>query len=190
MAPPQAKRYTFADLLTWDEGERVELIDGDPVMHASPLPAHQAIVSALNYQLYAHLRGTPCRVYPGPIDIRLFQEKDQGPEDVDTVVVPDLCILCDPGRLDQKGYRGAPAFVVEVLSPSSRRHDKLVKHSLYEKAGVKEYWIVDPEKKMVLVHLLEEDGHYPSPDVYTEKDTVPVHVLEDCTIDLAEVFDY
>ena len=194
MAPPQAKRYTFADtfadLLTWDEGERVELIDGDPVMHASPLPAHQAIVSALNYQLYAHLRGTPCRVYPGPIDIRLFQEKDQGPEDVDTVVVPDLCILCDLGRLDQKGYRGAPAFVVEVLSPSSRRHDKLVKHSLYEKAGVKEYWIVDPEKKMVLVHLLEEDGHYPSPDVYTEKDTVPVHVLEDCVIDLAEVFSF
>lgn len=189
MALPQAKRYTFADLLTWDEGERVELIDGDPVMHASPLPAHQAIVSALNYQLYAHLRGTPCRVYPGPIDIRLFQEKDQGPEDVDTVVVPDLCILCDPGRLDQKGYRGAPAFVVEVLSPSTRRHDKLVKHSLYEKAGVKEYWIVDPEKKLVLVHLLE-DGRYPSPEGYTAKDTVKVSVLEDCTIDLAEVFDY
>ena len=105
-------------------------------------------------------------------------------------MVPNLCILCDLGRLDQKGYRGAPAFVVEVLSPSSRRHDKLVKHSLYEKAGVKEYWIVDPEKKIVLVHLLEEDGHYPSPDVYTEKDTVPVHVLEDCVIDLAEVFSF
>ena len=98
-------------------------------------------------------------------------------------------IVCDRDKIQTDGVHGAPDLVVEVLSPSTRRHDKLVKHSLYEKAGVKEYWIVDPEKKMVLVHLLE-DGRYPSPEVYTAKDTVKVSVLEDCTIDLAEVFDY
>ena len=104
------------------------------------------------------------------------------------MVQPDLSIVCNKnGQVDGKGIHGAPDLVVEILSPSTKQYDCLVKYKLYQQAGIQEYWIVDPDKKLVLVYTLVE-GQYYVPEVYTARDSVPVEVLEDCTVDLTTVF--
>ena len=187
MALPQQKKYTYADLLEWDGDTRCELIAGAPVMLATPLRQHQEIVGELFAQLYTCLRGKRCKVYLSPFAVRPFEQDSDLPSDVDTMVEPDITVICDSRKLDKYGCKGAPDMVIEILSPSSRRHDCLVKYNLYQRAGVKEYWIIDPDKKVVLVHTLEEE-QYHSPQVYTAQDSVPVGVLEDCSVDLAAVF--
>lgn len=189
MSMPQPRQhYTLADALTWDEDERIELIDGEPVMMAPPSTMHQDIVVDLTAQFRTYLRDKTCRVYSAPFGVRLFQQEGERPEETDTLVEPDLSIVCDKDKLDESGYRGAPALIVEVLSPSSQRHDRFVKFRLYQRAGVKEYWIVDPEAKHVQVYTLEEDGQYASATVYGASDKLPVGVLEGLTIDLSWVF--
>jgi len=101
-------RYTLADALTWDKRERIELIDGAPVMMAPPFRLHQEIITALLAQLYNYLEGKKCKVYPAPFAVRLFERADDRPEDVDTMVGPDLSVVCDPGKLDDIGWKGAP----------------------------------------------------------------------------------
>jgi Uma2 family endonuclease len=189
MAMPQPNdHFTYADALTWDEDDRIELIYGEPVMMAPPSTAHQDIVVDLTAQFRTYLRDKTCRVYSAPFGVRLFQQEGEHPEDVDTLVEPDLSIVCDENKLDEAGYRGAPALIVEVLSPSNQRHDRFVKFRLYQRAGVKEYWIVDPEAKHVQVDTLEEDGQYSSAIVYGAEDKLPVGVLEGLIIDLSWVF--
>lgn len=187
MSLPEEKKYSYADLLTWEGNARYELIEGVPMMMSPPLRQHQEIVGELFAQLYAYLKGKRCKVYPSPFAVRLFEQNEDFPEDVDTLVEPDITVVCNSDKLDTYGCKGAPDLAIEVLSPSNRKHDKLIKLNLYQRAGVKEYWIVDPDKKLVLVHTLD-GGQYPSPEVYTAKDTVPVGVLEDCSIDLTPVF--
>lgn len=186
MPMPQENRYTYADLLTWDENERYELIDGYPMMMSSPAIAHQRAVIAISSQLFDYLKGKKCEVFSSPVDVRLFEGEEEHPEDVDTVVIPDVMVVCDPKKLDKAGCKGAPDMVVEVLSPSSVRHDRFTKFNLYQRAEVREYWIVDPDSKLVQVFLLE-DGQYKA-KIYDEKGTVKVNVLDDCTIDLSLVF--
>ena len=189
MAMPQPNdHFTYADALTWDEDDRIELIYGEPVMMAPPSTAHQDIVVDLTAQFRTYLRDKTCRVYSAPFGVRLFQQEGEHPEDVDTLVEPDLSIVCDENKLDEAGYRGAPALIVEVLSTSNQRHDRFVKFRLYQRAGVKEYWIVDPEAKHVQVYTLEEDGQYSSAIVYGAEDKLPVGVLEGLIIDLSWVF--
>lgn len=189
MAMPQPNdHFTYADALTWDEDDRIELIYGEPVMMAPPSTAHQDIVVDLTAQFRTYLRDKTCRVYSAPFGVRLFQQEGEHPEDVDTLVEPDLSIVCDENKLDEAGYRGAPALIVEVLSPGNQRHDRFVKFRLYQRAGVKEYWIVDPEAKHVQVYTLEEDGQYSSAIVYGAEDKLPVGVLEGLIIDLSWVF--
>ena len=106
---------------------------------------------------------------------------------MDTLVEPDITVVCDSSKLDKYGCKGAPDLVIEILSPSTKQYDCLVKYKLYQQAGIKEYWIVDPDKKLVLVYTLV-DGQYYVPEVYTAKDSVPVGVLEDCAVDLTAVF--
>ena len=186
--PAEKERYTFADCLTWREDERIEIIDGEPVMMAPPPSSeHQEISMELSAQLHAYLRGKRCKVYAAPFAVRLFEKDGDRPDDVDTMVEPDISVVCDPNKIDRHGCKGAPDMVVEILSPSTQRHDRFTKFSLYQRAGVKEYWIVDPDKKLVLVYTLV-DGQYYVPEVYTAKDSVPVEVLEDCIVDLTAVF--
>lgn len=187
MPLPQEKCYSYADVLAWDESERTELIYGQPWMMSPPSRKHQEIVGELFAQLHSYLKGKSCRVYSAPFGVRLFETAGDSPYDVNTVVEPDLCVICDPGKLDDAGCRGAPDFIVEVLSPSSQRHDRLTKFNLYQQAGVQEYWIVDLEAQVVLVHTLE-DGRYHSPAAYNASARVPVCVLESCVIDLRAVF--
>lgn len=189
MAPPAEKpRYTFADALTWDEGERAEIIDGEVILMApAPSRIHQGISGEIFRQLGNYLKGKKCKVYAAPFDVRLFEADGDRPEDVDTVVEPDITVVCDPSKLDERGCKGAPDMVVEILSPSTQRHDRFTKFSLYQRAGVREYWIVDPDNKIVQSFVLE-DGRYSVKEFGAAGDKIRVNVLEDCVIDLSEVF--
>ena len=187
MALPQENRYTLADALAWDEQDRVELIDGYPVMMAPPSRAHQKAVSELNRQLGNYLNGKTCEVYPAPFAVRPFERDGDFPEDVDTMVEPDITVVCDPSKLDDVGCKGAPDLVMEILSPSSRRHDRIVKLDLYQRAGVREYWVVNPEDRTVQVMLLKDSYLLPVED-YGREDMAKVNILEDCAIDLSKVF--
>lgn len=188
MAPlPQEQRYTYADLLGWDDGTRYELFDGVPTALASPSDSHQRVLTALLLQLGNYLEGKRCNIYPAPFDVRLFQDAKDRPEDVGTVVQPDLMVVCDHNKVDRHGVHGAPDLVIEILSDSTRRIDRLTKFNLYQRAGVREYWIVDPDVQTVAVHLLQ-DGQYGSPDFYATDTKIPVSILDDCMVDLARVF--
>ena len=117
MPLPKEDHYTLADVLTWDEQERIELIDGAPVMMAPPSRAHQKISGELGRQLGNYLDGKKCEVYAAPFAVRLFEKSGDRPENVDTLVEPDLSVVCDPDKLDDVGCKGAPDLIIEVLSP-------------------------------------------------------------------------
>lgn len=185
--PAEKAQYTFADVLTWGEQERIELIDGAAYMMAPPSSIHQKISMALSAQLYNFLEGKPCEVYPAPFAVRLFEQDGDAPEDVGTMVEPDISVICDKSKIDKRGCKGAPDFIVEILSPSTRRHDRLVKLMLYQRAGVREYWIVNPEEETVQVFLLE-DGKLLLCEEYGRDGVAKVNVLNGCFIELSKVF--
>ena len=187
MPLPQEKLYTLADLLSWEEEVRMELIDGVPIMMATPVRAHQKSVRELFGQLYNYLKGKQCEVYTAPFAVRLFEQEGDRPENVGTVVEPDISVVCSPDKLDDIGCKGAPDFIIEVLSPSTQRHDRLTKFNLYQRAGVREYWIADPANQSVQAFLLE-DGRYSIKELGIPGDRLRVSVLEDCVLDLTDVF--
>ena len=186
--PAKQIGYTFADCLTWNEDMHVEIINGELFMMATPSSRHQEISGELFRQLANFLEGKPCKVYPAPFGVRLFEQDGDRPEDVDTVVEPDISVICDRDKVDARGCKGAPDLIVEILSPSTRRHDRLVKLDLYQRAGVREYWIVDPENRSVLVFLPDGNGSYRIREDYGSVDIARVNVLEGCFIDLKKVF--
>jgi len=178
----KSKRYTYADYCSWGEDVRCELIDG-VVYDMSPAPtsAHQRISGNLFAQLYVFLQGKPCKVFYAPFDVRL----DPGAGD-DSVVQPDILVICDMSKITDSGCDGAPDMVVEILSPSTASKDMLLKHRKYLQACVREYWVVDPQLKIVRVHVLK-DGRYDYID-YLETSRVPVRTLDGCEIDIQKVF--
>ena len=186
--PAEKERYTFADVLTWSEDERIEIIDGEIFMMAPPSRIHQKVSVAISSQLYNFLEGKKCEVYPAPFGVRLFEQDGDSPEDVDTLVEPDISVVCDKSKLDHHGCKGAPDLVVEILSPSTQRHDRLVKLRLYQRAGVREYWIVDPDARTVQVMLRDDDGNLQLHEIFSHRDIAKVNVLEGCFIELAKVF--
>ena len=185
--PAENARRTFADVLAWDENDRAEIIDGQVFMMAPPSRVHQEISGELFRQLANFLDGKKCRVYAAPFAVRLFERDGDSPESVDTVVEPDISVVCDSGKLDKYGCKGAPDFIVEVLSPSTRRHDRLVKLGLYQRAGVREYWIVEPDTQSVQVFTLD-GGLLRLCEDYGREDIARVNVLDGCFIDLGKVF--
>lgn len=186
--PAEKTQYTFADVLTWSEDERIEIINGEAVMMAPPPSSeHQEISMELSAQLHAYLKGKRCKVYTAPFAVRLFEKDGDSPEDVDTMVEPDISVVCSPEKIDKHGCNGAPDMIVEILSPSTQRHDRFTKFSLYQRAGVREYWIIDPSSRVAQSFVLE-DGRYSVKEFGTAEDKMKVSVLEDCVIDLSEVF--
>lgn len=186
--PAENKRYTFADVLTWDESERIEIINGEAFMMAPPSRIHQEISVAITAQLYNYLEGKRCKVYPAPFGVRLFEQDGDSPEDVDTVVEPDISVVCDKNKLDDHGCKGAPDMIIEILSPSTQRHDRLVKLGLYQRAGVREYWTVNPEDKTVQVMLQDASGVLQLHEVYGRDSVAKVNILNGCFIELVRVF--
>ena len=189
-SPAQVRdaRYTYADYLTWSDDERWELIDGVAYnMTPAPSRKHQKISWELSQQIGAHLRGKKCQAYTAPFDVRL-----PAPGEVDdttgTVVQPDMVVVCDPAKLDDRGCKGAPDLVIEIVSPESVARDMKEKFLLYERAGVAEYWIVHPIDRVVSIFHRGPDGFYGKPDVHTAEERVPVGVLQGLEIDLSAVF--
>ena len=175
--------YTYADYAQWDDDTRCELIDGVPYAMAAPSIAHQRICSELHGQLWQFLKGKPCEVFAAPVDVCLNAAGDED----DIVVQPDILIVCDKSKLDGKSVNGAPDMVIEILSPSTASRDCIIKHQKYMKAGVREYWIVDPDSKTVQVIIPKDDKY--EINTYTASGSIPVHVLEGCAINLTEVFE-
>lgn len=178
---------TFADYLTWNESEHIELIDGEAVKMSLPPTVHQLIRGEILRQLANFLEGKKCRAIPAPFAVRLFEKENDAPSDVQTVVEPDITVVCDRSKLDEHGCKGAPDMVIEILSPSTRRHDRLVKLNLYQRAGVREYWIVSPGEQTVEVLLLEA-GRLAPHGFYEKNDIAKVNVLEGCFLELSKVF--
>ncbi|MCX7672199.1 MAG: Uma2 family endonuclease [Thiobacillaceae bacterium] len=160
--PPE--RFTYADYAAWPDEQRYELIDGVAYAMTAPGRRHQALLFAMARQIADCLEDTPCRVYLAPFDVRL-PKGEEADEQIDTVVQPDLSVFCDRSKLDEQGARGAPDWVIEVLSPATAGHDHIVKRQVYERAGVREYWLVHPLDRIVTVYRLA-DGQYGRPDVY------------------------
>ena len=187
--PAEKERYTYADYLSWDNDvEQFEIIDGEAILMAPGASnTHQGISVSIASQLYAYLKGKSCVVRTAPFDVRLFEREEDSPEDVNTVVQPDIMVICDKSKIDERGCKGAPDMVIEILSASSQRHDRIVKFQLYEQAGVKEYWLVDPANKTAQSFVLES-GRYVVKELGVVGDKMKVNVLESCLIDLTEVF--
>lgn len=154
LAEDRSRLYTYADYLTWEDGQRWELLYGRPCLMAQPSPGHQQISKRLIKALDAYFEDKPCEAYL-PLDVRLFP---QASGDDYIVVQPDISVICDPRQLDERGCKGAPTLVVEILSPSTAGRDFTAKMDLYREAGVKEYWIVDPFSQEVHVYLLQAHG--------------------------------
>lgn len=185
--PSEKGKYSFADYLMWDEGERIELIEGQ-VFNMSPAPSlrHQQVLRELATAFSNFLQGKDCEVFFAPFDVRLFGEDKQDSE-IENVVQPDLSVICDQNKLDEKGCNGAPDLIIEIISPSSVKLDRWIKYKLYEKAGVKEYWIVDPINESVEMHLLTGEN-YEFQGAFTKKDTVSVQIISGLEIALEKIF--
>ena len=176
------KHYTYADYLTWPDDVRYEIIDGIAYMMAAPSSTHQEISMEVSTQLSNFLRGGSARVYAAPLDVRLnFDSGD------DIVLQPDILVVCDRSKIDKRGCNGAPDLVIEILSPSSVTYDMTLKFSKYLQHGVREYWVIDPESRAVIVHIMQGANHAKT-HAYKDTDIIPVEVLDGCSIDMNEVF--
>ncbi|HAA22645.1 MAG TPA: Uma2 family endonuclease [Cytophagales bacterium] len=183
------ERYTYKDYLTWGDEERWELIDGVAYnMSPGPNTKHQFISQELSGIIWSFLKGKSCRVVTAPFDVRL-PKAGQSEDETDTVVQPDVAVFCDPKKFVKQGAIGAPDWVIEVLSPSTATKDLHLKGFLYQSHGVREYWIVDPEKEQVIVHRLNEElQRYTLPQFYDRTDSLTSAVLPELTISLDEIF--
>jgi Uma2 family endonuclease len=159
------QHHTYADYLEWSDKFGQELIDGIAYVREPPAPSryHQQIVSELHYQVRGALEGKACHVYIAPFDVRL-PKSDETNDQVDTVVQPDLLIVCDIQKLDERGMRGGPDWVAEVLSPSTASYDQKMKIPVYERAGVPEVWLINPTDRTLTIYRLK-GGHYGSPSL-------------------------
>ncbi len=146
-------RYTYADYLTWPDTPRYELIDGKAyAMAAAPSVRHQDIAGRLYAQILSKLYGTPCRPFVAPLDVRLPKHPNDRDYDTDRVVQPDILVVCDPNKIDERGVVGAPDWIIEILSPGSASYDQITKRALYERVGVREYWVIHPIDGMVFIY--------------------------------------
>ncbi|MDR1467917.1 MAG: Uma2 family endonuclease [Spirochaetaceae bacterium] len=196
------KRYTYKDYLTWPESFRCELINGEIYVDgqlyegeppteealfgmAAPSTTHQRVLGELHYQLHGFLRNKACQVFPAPFAVRFPSQTE---DDTDKIFQPDLVVVCDRSKIDERGCKGAPDFIIEILSPSTATNDLLYKLNIYRNAGVREYWVVDPKRKHIGVYSLE-NGEYKYAGFDAETTTkLPIGVLPGCVIDLTTVF--
>ena len=185
------RHYTYGDYKKWPDEERWELIDG-VAWDMSPAPnrQHQGISGELFKQIINFLEDKPCEIYAAPFDV-LLPELDETEEDnVSNVVQPDISVICDPEKLTDKGCTGAPDWIIEIESPFTAKRDMYHKFRLYERHGVREYWIVDPGNRYIHVYVLDEKGKYPEePEVYLGGDSISCTVLEGLVIELDRLFN-
>ena len=176
-----ANIYTEEDYYNLPENVRAELIDGQIYYMAAPSRVHQKILNAVNNTIFNYIRSKDglCEVYPAPFAVKLFSEDDKN------VVEPDISVICDPNKLTDQGCTGAPDWITEIVSPSNPGHDYVRKLNLYMDAGVREYWIVNPNEQEVLVYFGEQDNF--KVKSYTFQDKIEVNIYDNLWIDFKEL---
>jgi len=186
--PEINKSYSYADYLAWENDVCAEVINGEIIgMSPSPTPKHQDVVDELTAEFKMFLRGKECMAFSAPIDVCLFADKETKIDKIVDWVQPDLLVVCDKTKIDDKNIYGAPDLVVEVLSPSTARNDRLIKFNSYEKAGVKEYWIVDPYNMSVEIYTLDRVS-YEQTAIFGKDDLLTVGIFPELQIDLTNIF--
>ena len=189
--PDLAGTYTYSDYLSWQWAEMTELIRGK-IFKMSPAPSskHQIVSGNLFGLLWNYLRGKKCQVFIGPFDVRLpLSPKQKSDREIITVVQPDLCVVCDPTKIDERGCLGAPDLIIEILSEHTSSKDLREKFDVYEEAGVREYWVVHPQEQTVLVYTRNPKGKYEGVlTPYVRTDSLSPITLPALTINLEEVF--
>lgn len=183
------KQYTYADYLKWQFKERLELIKGY-IYKMSPAPSrrHQAISWNLSGQIWSQLKDHPCRAYSAPFDVRLPIKDKKSNQEITTVLQPDICLICDLTKLDDRGCLGAPDLVIEVLSPGNSLREIDQKFNVYEESGVREYWVVYPEYGHVIIFLLDESGKFIGQHPKNNGELLYSTVFPGLVINLSEVF--
>lgn len=179
MPLPQERLYTIEDIYDLPEGTRAELIDGQMYMMAPPSITHQRILSFLHLEIGNYIRNNKgsCEVFPAPFAVRLFDDDEKYLE-------PDISVICNPNKLNDKGCSGAPDWIIEIVSPSSKQMDYYTKLSLYRTAGVREYWIVDPFRKTIIVYdMVNDDG----PVLHSFNDKVKANIYSNLDIDFSHL---
>ncbi len=189
MSSPQPdKKYTYGDYLKWPDEERWEIIDGVPYdMSPAPSAKHQTISMRLSGILWSFFRDKKCQVFAAPFDVRL-PRKDEKDEDIQNVVQPDLSIICDQNKLDERGCQGTPTVVIEIISPSTAKKELNEKFNLYERSGIPAYWVVFPEFDVIVVYSLDEEGKYQKTGYYAANEVLTSELFPGLEIKLEEVF--
>ncbi len=182
------KQYTYADYLTWQFEQRVELIRGYIREMSAPNMRHQRISFKLTLAFGNYFNEKPCRVFVAPFDVRLPRINKKTSEAITTVIQPDLCIICDLTKLDNAGCLGAPDLVVEILSKGNSKKEMREKFAAYEESGVREYWVVQPEYDNILTYVLNEAGHYEATLTLYPGDVTNPAIFPDLQINLTDVF--
>lgn len=183
------KKYSYADYLLWQIKERVELIKGK-IAEMSPAPSatHQRVLRRINYIFETFFINHPCELFFAPFDVRLLNKKlSTKDKDIYNVVQPDLIVVCDANKIDERGCLGAPDLIVEILSPGNSKKEMKVKYELYEEAGVKEYWIIHPTEKQLLVYVLEK-GIFVGKKPIIETDDAVSYIFPKLKFPLAKLF--
>ena len=182
--------YSYADYLSWQFDQALELIKGKIFPMSGPSRTHQKISWKLTLAFGSFFKSQPCEAYAAPFDVRLYNRTKslKADRDVYTVVQPDLCVICDLEKLDERGCLGAPDLVVEILSPGNAAREMKIKKELYGESGVREYWIVDPARETLTRYNLETEGTYGRPLIFVSDETVPSVVFPDLKLDLGELF--
>lgn len=187
-SPKPNKKYTYGDYLKWPDEERWEIIGGVPYdMSPAPSTKHQSISMELSRQLANYLLNKECQVFAAPFDVRL-PHGDEKDEDIENIVQPDLCVVCDPTKLDERGCMGAPNLVVEIISPSTAKKELNEKFNLYERSGVLEYWVVFPKFNVIVVYSLDEEGKYQKTGDFAAGQILSSDLFPGLEIKLEDVF--
>ena len=186
------KRYTYADYLTWMDDVRRELIDGFINMMAGTNLFHGRVSRNIGRYLdgYTVNNKCGCEVFYAPIDVLLPNNGETDDNKIYNVVQPDIFVVCGGWKGDDNAFWGAPDMVVEILSPSNRKKDMIEKFHLYQRAGVREYWIADPKVKIITVYVMQENGEYDDGEVYQTGEKVPVHIFNGHLIEVSDIFDF
>ena len=184
------KRYTYADYLTWADDKMRELIDGIvKLMSPAPNAKHQEMCGKLFLRLGTIIERNNgnCKIFPAPFDVRLPKNGEKSDNQIYNVVQPDICVICDPTKIEERGCLGAPDLIVEIQSISTSKYDLNEKFNLYESSGVKEYWVVYPYEEGIVVYLLQADGKYDKGTTY-KNGKIPVSIFDGCEIDMKKIF--
>ncbi|MBU1105094.1 MAG: Uma2 family endonuclease [Candidatus Riflebacteria bacterium] len=179
--------YSYADYLSWDDDKRYEIIDGEVFDMTSPSVVHQSVCGELFRQMANFFDDKPCKVFVAPLDVLLAKNAKKD-DDIFTVVQPDVMVVCDQKKIEERGIIGAPDLVVEIISPSTSSKDNIIKRRIYEQAGVKEFWLVHPTDRLIRVYTLGKDGLFGREELYDDSAQIEIAQFAGLSVDCRRVF--